>query len=40
MSSVRREVAIGTITLHLIPLRSPSMAKVLLRPIRPHFAAL
>ena len=40
ISSVSLDVAIGTITLHLIPLRSPSIANVLLRPISPHLAAL
>ena len=40
ISSVSLDVAIGTITLHLMPLRSPSIANVLLRPISPHLAAL
>ena len=40
MSSVSLEAAIGTITLHLMLLFSPSAAQVLVRPTRPSLAEL
>lgn len=40
MSWVSLEVAIGTITLDLIPALSPSIAKVLLKPTNPNLAEL
>ena len=40
MSWVRREVAIGTIALHFMLNRPPSIAKVLLSPTSPSLAEL
>lgn len=40
MSSVSRDAAVGTITLELILFFLPSIARVLLKPIRPILAAL
>jgi len=37
---VSLDVAMGIITLHFMPLLSPSMAKVLLKPTNPNLAEL
>ena len=37
---MRRDIAMGTMTLHLMPLASPSMANTFAKPTRPILAEL